>query len=172
MQSTVDQKKRRGNSKGSPKRKKKKGTKGLPEELKREMQNINQNLTQMESKFVKKIEVLEKRQRRLKTASKAKGSKKSGKGEGRETLKNGTQKSKTRKVALLQNLGLREERLSSEREKLPPRLPFPFFVDQKVRENFLEEVEVMVEKKMDLREKSIQNANEEKLKKIVKGIEK
>lgn len=51
---------------------KKKKTKQVSDLIQREMQTINQNLNKMETKFVKKIQNLEKKQKRLRTESKQK----------------------------------------------------------------------------------------------------
>jgi hypothetical protein len=58
--------------KGSERKGGKKRSKGVSELIQKEMQSITQNLNQMESNFAKKIEGLEKKQRRMRTESKQK----------------------------------------------------------------------------------------------------
>lgn len=146
----------------------------FPRLLKKEMQNIQAGLNKMESKFVKKIAVLEKKQQMRKSGSKRRKQAKKCKRKNKSAQQKIMDQRATQELFLVNpnRLGTEKPALAS---RIMPLTPFPgnqAYLQESVTKAVMEQMEAVLERRVREQAESTRQECELRLQKTSKRLEK
>jgi hypothetical protein len=144
----------------------------LSEILQKEMQNINKNLNKMETKFVKKIEILEKKQKKIGNASNKirRSVKKKSKPKGKIGMINNDTIDK--KVFLMNPMEMNIEKSALTSRMLTPMSENPMYLEEKIMKKIMLKVENIIDKRVSEQCFLEQERYQENILKMSKNLEK